>query len=139
MAQFIEFIGNHLILASAWLLAATGIVFYHQRTGSKAVSPQGAVALINRSEGIVLDLRDKKEFEAGHIVDSVNIPYSKLAQRLTELNKHKEKPVIVVCKLGQQSGMAAKQIQEAGFSDVHKLQGGISEWRAQSLPVVNKK
>lgn len=138
MAQFIEFIGNHLILASAWLLAATGIVFYHQRTGSKSVSPQGAVALINRSEGIVIDLRDKKEFETGHIVDAVNIPYAKLAQRLTELDKHKEKPIIVVCKLGQQSGMASKQIQEAGFLDVYKLAGGISEWRAQSLPVVNK-
>lgn len=138
MAQFIEFIGNHLILAAAWLLVATGIVFYHQRTGSKSVSPQGAVALINRSEGIVIDLRDKKEFETGHIVDAINIPYAKLGQRLTELDKHKEKPVIVVCKLGQQSGMASKQIQEAGFLDVYKLAGGISEWRAQSLPVVNK-
>ena len=138
MAQFIEFIGNHIILASAWLLLATGIVFFHQRTGSKSVSPQGAVALINRNDGIVVDLRDKKEFEMGHIVDSVNIPYSKLAQRLTELDKHKEKPLIVVCKLGQQSGMAVKQIQVAGFSDVYKLSGGMSEWRAQSLPVVNK-
>jgi len=138
MAQFIEFIGNHIILASAWLLVATGIVFFHQRTGSKSVSPQGAVTLINRNDGIVIDLRDKKEFEVGHIVDSVNMPYAKLAQRLTELEKHKEKPLIVVCKLGQQSGMAVKQIQAAGFSDVYKLSGGMSEWRAQSLPVVNK-
>lgn len=138
MAQFIEFVGNHIVLAAAWLLAATGIVFYHQRTGSKAVSPQGAVALINRSDAIVLDLRDKKEFDAGHIVDSFNIPYGKLAQRLSELDKYKQKPVIVVCKLGQQSGMAAKQVQDAGFADVHKLAGGISEWRAQSLPLVNK-
>jgi len=125
-------------LASAWLLVATGIVFFHQRTGSKSVSPQGAVTLINRNDGIVIDLRDKKEFEVGHIVDSVNMPYAKLAQRLTELEKHKEKPLIVVCKLGQQSGMAVKQIQAAGFSDVYKLSGGMSEWRAQSLPVVNK-
>jgi len=138
MAQFIEFIGNHIILASAWLLVATGIVFFHQRTGSKSVSPQGAVTLINRNDGIVIDLRDKKEFEVGHIVDSVNMPYAKLAQRLTELEKHKEKPLIVVCKLGQQSGIAVKQIQAAGFSDVYKLSGGMSEWRAQSLPVVNK-
>ncbi len=125
-------------MASAWLLVATGIVFFHQRTGSKSVSPQGAVTLINRNDGIVIDLRDKKEFEVGHIVDSVNMPYAKLAQRLTELEKHKEKPLIVVCKLGQQSGMAVKQIQAAGFSDVYKLSGGMSEWRAQSLPVVNK-
>ncbi|MFK7865571.1 MAG: rhodanese-like domain-containing protein [Pseudohongiellaceae bacterium] len=138
MAQFIEFLGNHPILAFAWLFVATGIVFYHQRTGSKSVSPQGAVTLINRSDAVVVDLRDKKEFDAGHIVDSVNIPYAKLTQRLSELSKRKEKPLIVVCKLGQQSGMAAKQIQEAGFADVHKLSGGISEWRAQSLPLVAK-
>ena len=136
MAQFLEFIGNHLLLSSLWLVSFGAIVFYHQRTGSKGVGPQQAVMLINRSDAIVVDVRDKKEFEAGHIVDSINIPLAKIDQRITELKKHQEKPIIVVCKLGQHSGVAAKKIQEAGHEQVYKLSGGVTEWKAQSMPLV---
>jgi rhodanese-related sulfurtransferase len=138
MAQFVEFIGNHLILASLWSLAAGGIVFYHQRTGSKGVSPQGAVMLINRQDAVVVDIRDKKEFESGHIVDAINIPLISLKKRAVELKKHKSKPIVVVCKLGQHAGEAAKILMEEGYADVVKLSGGVSEWKAQSLPLVNK-
>ena len=55
--------------------------------------------MINRNEAVVLDVRDKKEFDSGHIVDSINIPVSKLGQRVTELDKHKQKPVVVVLML----------------------------------------
>lgn len=136
MAQFIEFIGNHLVLSSLWLVAFGAIVFYHQRTGSKGVGPQQAVMLINRSDAIVVDVRDKKEFESGHIVDSIHIPLAKLHQRVTELKKYQDKPVIVVCKLGQHSGDAAKKIQAAGHEQVFKLSGGVTEWKAQSMPLI---
>ena len=136
MAQFIEFIGNHLVLSSLWLVAFGAIVFYHQRTGSKGVGPQQAVMLINRSDAIVVDVRDKKEFESGHIVDSIHIPLAKLDQRVTELKKYQDKPVIVVCKLGQHSGDAARKIQAAGHEQVFKLSGGVTEWKAQSMPLI---
>jgi rhodanese-related sulfurtransferase len=138
MAQFVEFIGNHLILASLWLMTAGAIVFYHQRTGSKGVSPQGAVMMINRQDAVVVDIRDKKDFETGHIVDAIHIPLSNLKQRAVELKKHKTTPVIVVCKLGQHAGEAAKILTEEGHVEVVKLSGGMSEWKAQSLPLVNK-
>lgn len=136
MAQFLEFIGNHLLLSSLWLVAFAAIVFYHQRTGSKGVGPQQAVMLINRSDAIVVDVRDKKEFESGHIVDAINIPLAKMDQRVSELKKHKGKPVVVVCKLGQHSGEAAGKIQAAGHEQVFKLSGGVTEWKAQSMPLV---
>jgi rhodanese-related sulfurtransferase len=138
MAQFIEFLGNHLGLTAMWVVSLGAIIFYHQRTGSKAVGPQQAVMMINRQDAVVVDVRDKKEFESGHIVDAINIPMTKLDQRLTELKKHKEKPVIVVCKLGQHSGEAAKKLQEAGHAEVFKLAGGVTEWKAQSLPLIQK-
>ncbi len=94
--------------------------------------------MINRSDAIVVDVREKKEFETGHIVDSINIPLAKLKQRVTELTKHKAKPVVVVCKMGQHSGDAAKTLQEAGHAEVFKLAGGLTEWKAQSLPLIQK-
>ena len=138
MTQFFEFIGNHLYLSSMWVVTLGVIIMYHQRTASSSVGPQQAVMLINRKEAIVVDVREKKEFESGHIVDSINIPMTKLKQRITEVWKYKDKPMVVVCKLGQHSGQAAKILQEAGHADVVRLAGGLTEWKAQSLPLVLK-
>ena len=136
MVQFLEFISNHLVLASMWIVTLVAIFFYHKRTSASSVGPQEAVMLINRNNAVVVDVRDRKEFDSGHIVDSLNIPLSKLKQRLNELTKHKQKPLIVVCKIGQHSGEAAKVLQEAGHDQVVRLSGGLSEWKAQSLPLV---
>jgi rhodanese-related sulfurtransferase len=138
MAQFIEFIGNHLILSGIWLVLVLALVYKLQSSAGKAVGPQQAVMLINRSDAVVVDVRDKKEFDSGHIVDSLNIPLSKFDQRMSELDKHKEKPIVVVCKMGQHSTEACKKLQNAGFAQVVKLGGGLTEWKAQSLPLIQK-
>lgn len=138
MAQFLEFIGNHLLLSAMWVITLGAIMMYHQRTGASSVGPQKAVMLINRQGAVVVDVREKKDFDTGHIVDSINIPLAKLKQRLSELRKHKEKPIVVVCKLGQHSGDAAKTLQESGYAEVFRLSGGLTEWKAQSLPLVQK-
>jgi rhodanese-related sulfurtransferase len=138
MAQFLEFIGNHWILSGIWLVLIIG-VFYQLKSGaSKSVGPQQAVMLINRSDAVVVDVRDKKEFDNGHIVDAINIPLTKLDQRMAELEKHKEKPIVVVCKMGQHSSDACNKLTTAGYAQVVKLGGGITEWKAQSLPLVQK-
>lgn len=138
MAQFFEFVGNHPVLSGLWLLLVVVIVVRSRAGASKTVGPQQAVMLINRSDAVVVDIRDKKDFDAGHIVESINIPLTKLAQRITELDKYKEKPVVVVCRLGHQSSDASASLQKAGFNQVFRLSGGITEWKAQSLPLVQK-
>jgi len=123
MAQFVEFIGNHLLLSAMWVITLGAIMMYHQRTGASSIGPQKAVMLINRQGAVVVDVREKKEFDTGHIVDSINIPLAKLKQRLSELRKHKEKPIVVVCKLGQHSSDAAKTLQESDYAEVFRLSG----------------
>ncbi|MDG2421564.1 MAG: rhodanese-like domain-containing protein [Gammaproteobacteria bacterium] len=138
MAQFIEFIGNHLLLATMWVATLVAIVLHQKKNSATAVTPQRAIMLINREEGVIVDVREKKDFDTGHIVDSINIPLAKIKQRATELKKHNQKPVVVVCKLGQHSGEAAKLLQESGHTEVYRLTGGLTEWKAQSLPLVQK-
>ncbi len=138
MAQFIEFIGNHPILTGLWVVSLLAIIVYHVRTAARAIGPQQAVMLINREAALVVDVREKKEFEQGHIAGAVNIPLAKLKQRMAELNKHKGKPKLVVCKMGQQSGAAVKSIEEAGHDNVVRLAGGIAEWTARSFPLIQK-
>lgn len=138
MAKFFEFIGNHWILSTLWVGLLVALILYQQAKAGKTVSPQEATLLVNRSDGVILDIRDKKDFKKGHIVDAIHIPLAKLKERLMELKKLKESPIIVVCQMGHQSGDAVKILQVEGFSQVSKLFGGIAEWSAQNLPLVRK-
>ena len=83
----------------------------------------------------VKDIRDKADFKAGHLVNAINIPYASLAQRMNELEKERERPIVLVCKTGQTVSMAGKMLREKGFNAV-RMKGGMMEWNSQNLPVV---
>ena len=138
MAQFLEFVANHWILSLTWVILLLALIAHRTRSGSRAVGPQEAVMLINRQDGIILDVRDKKEFDSGHIVDAIHIPAAKVASRVAELSKYKSRPVIVVCKIGQHSADTCKVLVEQGFEHVVRMRGGMAEWRSQNLPVTQK-
>ena len=65
-------------------------------------------------------------------------PAASLANRVSELEKFRDKPVIVVCKMGQSAGPATKTLRNQGFGKAQKLSGGMMEWDAQKLPVVTQ-
>lgn len=106
--------------------------------GGHAVSPAIATQMINKEDAVVVDIRTKKEWDTGHITGAKHIPLADLARRIEELNKYKTKPIIVVCNIGQTAGSASKQLKEAGFENVSRLQGGITEWKGQNLPIIKK-
>lgn len=135
-AQMAEFLGNHYLLALAFLVVMTLLVITEGRKGGKTVSTQQATALINRENAVVVDVRSKKDYAAGHIVDSLNIPSDLLTKRMSELDRHKDKALLLVCANGQHSGPCAKLLKAAGHNNVNRLSGGIAGWRADSLPLV---
>ncbi len=135
LANLIEFVSNHYVLSSLFVALLILLFITETRKGGKSLSNRELTALVNSGEGVVLDVRAKKEFDAGHIVDSLNIPYEKLVSRTGELEKHKAKTIIVVDAMGQHAGMACRELQKAGFTAA-KLSGGISSWRGDNLPVV---
>jgi rhodanese-related sulfurtransferase len=136
MERLFEFVGNHPMLIGTFAILLTLFIRNEARRGGQAVTAQQLVDLVNRENALVLDVRDKKDFESGHIVNAVNIPYTSLESRIDELNKYKERPLVVACKMGQHSGTAGTMLRKKGFSDVRRLTGGIAEWRNQNLPVV---
>jgi len=136
MDQLFEFLGNHPFLVGTFALLLALFVRNETRRGGQAVSAQQLVDMVNRENALVLDVRDKKEFDAGHIVDAVNIPYAALESRLAELKAHQDRPVVVACRMGQHSGAAGTMLRKNGFNKVSRLTGGIAEWRNQNLPVV---
>ena len=136
MARIIEFLINHWLLSGLWVALFATLLLYINSKSGRSVSPQQATLLVNRENGLILDIRERKDFESGHIVDAVNIPLAKLKERVVELEKKKDLPVVVVCQMGQQSGEVVRLLEERGFSRVSRMSGGMGEWRAQSLPVV---
>ncbi|HEY3325720.1 MAG TPA: rhodanese-like domain-containing protein [Novimethylophilus sp.] len=103
--------------------------------GIGEVGPSEAVALINREQALVLDVRENAEYAAGHIVAAKHIPLPQLAARLAELEKWKEKPVIVNCQSEMRSAGASSLLRSNGFARVFNLGGGFAAWQAAKLPV----
>ncbi len=136
MDKLFAFITNHPFLVGTFLLLLAVFVRNETRRGGQAVSAQQLVDMVNRENALVLDVRDKKEYDSGHIVDAVNIPYASLESRFTEIKAHQDRPVIVACKMGQHSGAAGTLLRKNGFEQVSRLTGGVTEWRNQNLPVV---
>ena len=138
MALFLEFLTQEWILALALLVVLVMLVLHEARKSGPSVTPQQAINLINGEEGVFLDLRDAADYKQGHIVEAMNIPATKLKARVAELEKYRDKPIVLVCKMGQQSGAAGKQLKEVGFGRVYKMTGGMMEWSNLQLPVVSK-
>jgi len=110
------------------------IVLSKNQGGS--ISPQAAYEKIASSEVTVLDVRNPDEFKQGHIKDAKLIPLGQLAERITEINTLKAKPIIVYCHAGSRSSAAAGKLRSQGFTGVLNLQGGITAWKNSKLPVV---
>ncbi|MFC4258425.1 rhodanese-like domain-containing protein [Marinobacter lacisalsi] len=138
MERLFEFVVNHYILVSIFVALLLALFLLESRRGGKKVSAQEAVNLINRDEAVVVDIRERKEFNEGRITGSIHIPLSAIKERAGELKKHQDKTVIVVDKMGQHAAMAVKQLNAEGYPNVVRLNGGIGDWKASSLPLVKK-
>lgn len=136
LEQLIEFVINHWILAAIWLALLIALVVTEGSKGGKGVSPQQATALINNEDAVVVDVRPKEDFRKGHLPGAINIPSRDFQRRMNELDVHKEKPIILVCKTGTSSGASGALLAKAGFKQLHKLRGGVLEWQNSSLPLV---
>ena len=138
MATFFEFLSQQWLLAGGLAVAIVLLLQHESRRGGPSLSPQQVINRLNSDDAVVVDLRDAKEFKAGHIVDAINIPYAKLAEKVGELERYRDKPVVLVCKLGQQAGAAGKLLRQQGFQDVSRLNGGMTEWTGSQLPLVSR-
>jgi len=93
---------------------------------------------------LVLDVREPAEFAAAHIAGSSNVPRGVLEQACewdhdeTEpaLVQGRDRPIVVVCRSGNRSLLAADTLQQLGFADVMSLKTGIRGWNDYEQPLV---
>ncbi len=141
MQQFIEFSLRHWELCLAFLLILGLLLTFELHikiTGAASVSAQQAIFLINRENAILLDVRDANSYTKEHILDSINIPLSELAQKIKQLESYRERPIIINYSQGQAHYRVAKLLKNAGFSKLYHLKGGMMGWKNAMLPLVRK-
>jgi rhodanese-related sulfurtransferase len=128
-------------ITQEWLLVISLVVLilffiYREFTrGGPRLSVHELTRAVNSDSAIILDVRNSNEFNAGHIVDAINIPYNKMESDLGQLDKHREKQIVIVDKMGQHAGAVSQRLTAKGFV-VARLRGGIAEWQQQNLPLV---
>jgi len=136
-----EFFANNIVL-----FAALGIVIAlilrieikRATSGFKAISPTQAVHLINREDAILIDVREDNELGQGAIRNAVHLSLSVLKQRIEELRKHSERPIIAYCRSGNRSAEACAILLQHDFENVMSLKGGFEAWKIANLPVAKK-
>jgi rhodanese-related sulfurtransferase len=141
MAELREFAAENwylfiaLIAILGWLIS--GEILRKMR-GVTSVTPAETLQLINHQDAIVLDIRDGGEYKSGHIPAARHIPANNVQNRLNELQKFKDKPIIVCCSSGVSSEGVCALLKKNGFTTVHSLKGGLPAWQNANLPVTRK-
>ena len=139
MEQLIEFVGNHPILSTIWVVLFLWLLFSVINgyfSPIKELGTHDATMLMNREDAVMLDIRAPAEFKKGHILGAKTLTQEQVNKaEFKSLEKFKSKPIIVVCAMGMSARRTASQLFKAGYSQVSVLKGGMNTWNSEGLPV----
>ena len=100
-----------------------GSVSYEQISGAEAK------ALMDSESGyIILDVREQDEYDEGHIPGAILIPYGEIADRAEKELPDKDQLILVYCRSGRRSKIAAEELVKLGYTNVKEF-GGIIDWK----------
>ena len=138
-ATLYEFVKHNALLIGLAIGSGVALLWPMLNRGASGVanlSAAEAVLMLNRGKPLILDVRDATEFTSGHIQGAKNIPIADLPNRLKEIEKFKDKPVLVHCQRGSRAKNAIKVLKAQQFSQLNNLQGGLDAWVEAKLPLV---
>ena len=133
-----QFLLDNLLTLSITLISGYMLFwsyFGNRILGVKETDTARATQLINRSNALVLDVREQKEYDSGHIINSRLIPAGQLKGRIGELEKYRNRPIVVVCRSGNRAAPITSWLGKQGFKETYLLNGGILAWQKASLPL----
>jgi molybdopterin/thiamine biosynthesis adenylyltransferase/rhodanese-related sulfurtransferase len=102
------------------------------RSEIEEVSPSQAAA--RADEPVFLDVRERDEWEEGHIPGAVWIPRGNLEGRVEQALPDRERPVVVYCAGGSRSAFATRTLHDLGYANVVNLAGGFTDWKRNGFP-----
>ena len=93
------------------------------------ITPEEAKKIMDSGEEhIILDTREQDEFDSGHIPKAILIPYTEIENKAEEMLPDKDKLILVYCRSGRRSKIAAESLAKLGYTNVKEF-GGIIDWQ----------
>jgi rhodanese-related sulfurtransferase len=140
MQQFLQYAANNYLLVGGAALMMALVAAYEFRARTAAfgsIGPGEAVRLMN-SGAVLVDVRGREAYEAGHISGARHVPGETIADGAQALERFKDKPIIVYCERGTTAGAATRHLGRLGFRHTYNLRGGLAAWRQENMPVVRE-
>ena len=134
IGQLTEFAGNHplLFLALFVILALLiGGEIRQRVSGIAEVGPSEATRMLNHDNAVMVDTRNEKDHQFGHIVNSLHAPDI----NNHKLDKYRDRKLILYCRSGNTSVGYCSKLRKQGFENVYNLKGGILAWERAELPL----
>lgn len=140
MQQIEAFIINHWDLWLA-LIIILFLIFINERLTQKKRPPMlsaaGLVELMNQQDAVVVDIRDKELFHAGHIINAIRASAEDFETE--RMKQYQDKPIVLVCTKGLQAESLALTLRNKGYKNIMVLNGGMNTWSQASMPLVKGK
>lgn len=141
MEKLSQFINNHWFLVATFVITLI-VLFILEALSNKGLrrsnrlTPAQVVQLINNEKAVVIDIRDSKIFEKGHITHAINIPTTELNKSFKEIEQYKQQTLIIVCTMGKKSAYFVNKLYKQGYQKVYMLVGGMGAWINANMPVI---
>ena len=123
-----------LLVAAAVSGAMLFVPMLSRRSGATGVSTSEAVQLINREKGVLIDVSEPAEYEAGLAGGAKNLPFGAL-ETSTDLPKNKSLPLLLMCPTGARAKRGVAILTKRGYERVNAVTGGVAAWREANLPI----
>jgi rhodanese-related sulfurtransferase len=98
------------------------------------ISPQDAAAKLNSGNAVIIDVRDKDEWDEGHIPGATHMSRGTIELDIEEKVSDPNAMIICHCGGGGRSALAAENLQKMGYKNVRSMAGGLKAWKAAALP-----
>jgi sulfur-carrier protein adenylyltransferase/sulfurtransferase len=100
------------------------------------IDAPGTQALVaSDAPPLLLDVRERDEWEEGHLPGALHIPRGSLESRIESRVPDRERGIVIYCSVGARSAFAAKTLAELGYASVRSLAGGYTDWKRNGFPV----
>jgi rhodanese-related sulfurtransferase len=100
------------------------------------ISPQDAATKLNAGEAVIIDVRDKDEWDEGHIPSATHMSRGTIELDIEEKVPDPNAMIICHCGGGGRSALAAESLQRMGYKNVRSMAGGFKAWKAADLPTM---
>ena len=99
------------------------------------ISPAEAASKLKSGEAVIVDVRDKDEWDEGHIPGALHMSRGTVELDIEEKVPDTNAMIICHCGGGGRSALAAESLQKMGYKNVRSMAGGFKAWKAAGLPV----